>query len=48
MYLGLSPQHDGELMFLVDAALTPELPVGWLRHTTQCPTHTVHRPSAHC
>lgn len=33
-YLGLSPTQDAKLMFLVDAMLCPELPVGWLRKST--------------
>jgi len=30
-YLGLNAAEHAELMFLVDAMLTPELPCGWLR-----------------
>ena len=33
-YLGLSPVEHADLMFLIDAMLTPELPCGWLRRAS--------------
>ena len=33
-YIGLHPVNERELMWLVDAMLTPQLPVGWLRRST--------------
>ena len=31
MYLGIDPQLYPELLWLADAAMTPDMPVGWLR-----------------
>lgn len=33
-YLGLSPDLNPDLMFLVDVMLCPEMPVGWLKRSS--------------